>query len=163
MHQLVRSQDMRRGYASARGANIERLGQLHKFGSREVGGAQKDRYLQPDSRRAAGWGIVQALAFLQKLGFHTVSHSTRELVRSEAFRMPHSKLFMPCKLQSHIPLMEWMYVTSLAMLSSVRVCLVRFPNCANETPFPLTVDGAFASIAWGNGKHLPLLPGAPFE
>ena len=81
MNNLIRAENMCRGDTSPGGADIQSFRQFHEFGTRKVGGPQENGNLEADSRRAASWGVVQALAFLHKLSLQIFSHSTTELVR----------------------------------------------------------------------------------
>ncbi len=88
MDDLVREQDVSRGDTCTGGANIKGFGEFDELSPRKIGGPKENGNLEADSRRAARWRIFQALAFLQKLSLHILSHSTRELVRASALSMP---------------------------------------------------------------------------
>ena len=97
MDHLIGPQDVRRGDTSSGSADIKGFSQFHEFGTRKIGSPQKNGDLEADSRRAASWGVVQALAFFQELGVQIFSHSTTELVRVSACTMPHAQDFTICK------------------------------------------------------------------
>jgi hypothetical protein len=54
MNCLIWPQDVNRGNAGARGANIKRLGEFDELNSRYIGSPQEDWYLQANARRASG-------------------------------------------------------------------------------------------------------------
>jgi len=91
MDDLIGPQDVSGGDTSASSADIQGFSEFHEFGARKIGSPQKNGDLETDSRRAASWGIVQALAFFQELSMQIFSHSTTELVRASACTMPHAQ------------------------------------------------------------------------
>lgn len=138
---------MSRGDTGSGGADIKRLGQFHEFGARNVGSPQKNRDLEANTRRAAGWGVVQALAFLHiELSLQILSRSTTELVRTSALTMPDTEPRIACKSSIRLPLTKQGKRSVSRWASEVWRCLVRFPKCANQAPLPLTLSKPFASI-----------------
>jgi hypothetical protein len=71
MDNLIGLQNVRRCNAGACGANIERLGKFDELDARRVRSAQKNRYLQTDSRGPTPLHVLQVLPFLKTVDFHS--------------------------------------------------------------------------------------------
>ena len=75
MNNLFRLKDMRGGYASASGADIEGLGELNEFGTGHISPPEEDGHLQTDARRASGRRNLHEPALFEKVGVQVFSLS----------------------------------------------------------------------------------------
>jgi hypothetical protein len=53
------------------GTYIQGLSELDEFDARGIGAAQENGHLEPDSRGLTALHLIQFLAFLEILGFHS--------------------------------------------------------------------------------------------
>ena len=84
MHDLVWTQNVRRGYAGACRADIEGFCKLNELGPGSVRRAQENGHLQTNARGSSGVRGIHALAVLQETSLHNRLVSTQDLVREGA-------------------------------------------------------------------------------